>query len=224
MKTCTRCGESKPLTKFSKRSSSRDGLRTNCKACANIYSAAHREQARARTAQWCKDNPERHKANSSKWRAANRDKERKRHAKYSAENPDKVKAGNAKWYAKNPDIRKAACARWRAENADRHKAYQAKYRAENADAYRAYDQNRRASESGGKLSPGLAERLIKLQRGKCACCKQPLGDDYHLDHIMPLTLGGSNEDSNMQLLRAKCNLNKSAKHPVEFMQQRGYLI
>lgn len=70
----------------------------------------------------------------------------------------------------------------------------------------------------------IAERLFKLQRGKCACCKQPLGDDYHMDHIMPLSLGGSNTDDNIQLLRAKCNQQKSAKHPVDFMQQRGFLI
>lgn len=73
-------------------------------------------------------------------------------------------------------------------------------------------------------SKGLAERLFRLQRGKCACCKKPLGSDYHLDHIMPLALGGVNEDSNIQLLRAKCNMQKHTVHPVEFMQQRGFLL
>ena len=37
-------------------------------------------------------------------------------------------------------------------------------------------------------------------------------------------LGGLNADSNMQLLRAECNLQKSAKHPVDFMQSRGFLL
>lgn len=74
------------------------------------------------------------------------------------------------------------------------------------------------------MSSGLAIRLYKLQRGKCACCGLPLGDDYHLDHIMPLALGGTNTDDNIQLLRAKCNMQKSAKHPVDFMQQRGFLL
>ena len=46
----------------------------------------------------------------------------------------------------------------------------------------------------------------------------------HLDHIMPLALGGSNTDDNIQLLRARCNLQKRAKHPVDFMRERGYLI
>jgi 5-methylcytosine-specific restriction endonuclease McrA len=78
--------------------------------------------------------------------------------------------------------------------------------------------------SGGKLSPDLAERLYELQGGKCACCGKPLGEKYHLDHIMPLALGGANTDDNMQLLTARCNIQKSAKHPIDFMQERGFLL
>ena len=75
------------------------------------------------------------------------------------------------------------------------------------------------------MSVGLAERLIGYQRGKCACgCKQQLGNDYHMDHIMPLALGGTNTDDNIQLLRPTCNLSKHDKHPVDFMKQRGYLL
>jgi len=36
--------------------------------------------------------------------------------------------------------------------------------------------------------------------------------------------GGSNTDDNMQLLRKLCNLQKHAKHPVDFMQERGFLL
>jgi 5-methylcytosine-specific restriction endonuclease McrA len=88
-------------------------------------------------------------------------------------------------------------------------------------------QNRRARKnaSAGKLSFNLAEKLFKLQHGKCACgCKKHLGKDYHLDHIMPLALGGANTDNNIQLLRKQCNWQKHAKHPIDFMQSRGFLL
>ena len=87
-------------------------------------------------------------------------------------------------------------------------------------------QNRRARKIavGGKLSKGLTEKLYKLQRGKCACCGKLLGDNYHLDHRMPIALGGANEDWNIQLLRSTCNHEKHAKHPIDFMQERGYLL
>ena len=80
----------------------------------------------------------------------------------------------------------------------------------------------------------------RCQRGGCKTCakardkaryesnteqsKKPLGNDYHLDHINPLALGGSKTDEKIQLLRATCNLQKNAKHPVDFMQSRGFLL
>jgi 5-methylcytosine-specific restriction endonuclease McrA len=86
--------------------------------------------------------------------------------------------------------------------------------------------NRKAREraNGGILSVGLAEKLFELQKGKCACCGQPLGEKYHMDHILPIVLGGPNEDWNIQLLRQRCNQQKHAKHPVDFMQSRGFLL
>lgn len=147
--------------------------------------------------------------------------------KWRSDNPDKARAASAKWQAANPEKKKASVAKWHAANADRVRTVKAKWRTENSDACIIHKQNRRAREceSVGRLSSGIAERLYRLQRGMCACgCKQPLGDNYHRDHILPLTLGGANEDWNLQLLRSTCNLQKSTKHPVEFMQQRGFLL
>lgn len=157
---------------------------------------------------WCKSCAKTAKA---KWRATNLSKVRAYDAEWEASNPDKVREIAAKCYAANSEKVKIAVAKWAAKN---------------PEAVRVHHQNRRASKfkNGGQLSKGLAEKLFRLQRGKCACCKQPLGDDYHMDHVMPLVLGGSNTDDNMQLLRKTCNLQKNRKHPVEFMRQRGFLI
>lgn len=96
----------------------------------------------------------------------------------------------------------------------------------NPEASCRYAHNRRAREIGvgGRLSRDVVEKLFKSQRGKCACCTQPMGDNFHRDHIMPLALGGPNTDDNIQLLCQTCNLQKGAKHPVAFMQQRGFLL
>lgn len=37
MKTCSKCGEEKPLTEFSEGKPRRDGLQTWCKACVSAY-------------------------------------------------------------------------------------------------------------------------------------------------------------------------------------------
>ena len=131
-----------------------------------------------------------------------------------------------KWQAENKERDMENKARWRAANKHRFSKYAATWRAKNPEAARLFKQTRRARKrnSQGKLSKDLRKSLFSLQKGKCPCCAQPLGDDYHLDHKMPLALGGSHTDNNMQLLRSLCNRQKHAKHPVDFMQERGFLL
>jgi hypothetical protein len=167
-----------------------------CSVCRKAYSAAYRAANRDRL-----------KAENVAWRLANLEKSRA------------TSATNARKYR----ARKAA---YRAAHRERRKAYAAAYRAENPERARVHKHNRKARKraSGGRLSKGLVANLFALQQGMCPCCSRPLGDDFHLDHTMPIALGGQNVDSNMQLLRRQCNLEKSAKHPIDFMQERGFLL
>ena len=130
------------------------------------------------------------------------------------------------WRAMNREKLLAAGLAYRAANREFVNSRAAAWKAANPEKRRIQDQNRRSHKraNGGKLSQGLSAKLFILQKGKCPCCKQPLGDDFHLDHIVPLALGGSNTDDNIQLLRKQCNLKKHAKHPVDFMQSRGFLL
>lgn len=146
-------------------------------------------------------------------------------ARYAA-NPDRVNEASAAWRAANFDRYESSRIAWRAANKYRAKTATAAWRAANPERVRIQSNNRRARKkwNGGLLSRGISERLFKLQKGKCACCKNPLGNNYHLDHIVPLALGGANADNNVQLLRASCNMQKSAKHPVDFMRSRGFLL
>lgn len=186
-----------------------------CKACARAAGAIYRANY-----------PDRVRASKESWEAANSDKDNARKAVYRAENPEKVKAATAAWRAANPDKLKAYAEAYRAANPDKSKVSAAAWHIANPEARRIYQQNREARKRkiGGTLSKGLSVKLFKLQKGMCACCKKPLGDDYQLDHIMPLALSGPNSDENMQLLRKTCNHKKHAKHPVDFMQERGFLI
>lgn len=153
--------------------------------------------------------------------------------KYRAENAERIReAQRGRGYSKtyrqrHPEKSRAISAAWKAANPERRKATQAAYLQNNLERNRAHQQNRRArkANAGGRLSPGIAERLFQLQRGRCACCRMPLGNDYELDHIVPLVMGGSNTDDNIQLLTATCNRRKGAKDPIEFMQGvRGMLL
>lgn len=145
-----------------------------------------------------------------------------RKAKWRIKNPDKEIAYQAKYRAANPEAQAAKGVARRLANP----LYNAMWRAANPSSGRIIQHNRRARQraNGGVLSKGLAEKLFKLQRGKCACCHVSLDDGSHLDHVIPVALGGPNEDWNMQLLCPPCNMQKHAKHPIDFMRSRGFLI
>lgn len=120
--------------------------------------------------------------------------------------------------------------RWQQQNPDRAREIQRRWVAANPEKARLQGRlrrhTRRAREraSGGILSHGLAERLLRLQRDRCAACRNMLAGKFHLDHIIPIAAGGENEDKNMQILCPTCNLKKGAKHPVSFMQSMGFLL
>ena len=98
-----------------------------------------------------------------------------------------------------------------------------KYRAENPTKTREWYQNRRGRKTG-RLPRGYLVKLYELQRGKCPVCKDNLGKSYHTDHINPLAAGGEHIVGNIQLLCQHCNCTKSAKDPIKFMQECGFLI
>lgn len=85
--------------------------------------------------------------------------------------------------------------------------------------------NRLKAAGAGRLSAGLAKRLLELQRGQCPYCKADIrAGGYHLDHLVPLSAGGLNKDGNIQLLCKTCNLRKGSKLPGEFAQRLGFLL
>ena len=130
------------------------------------------------------------------------------------------------WRSRNPEKSKQIRAFYVAANPEKQRAFSKKWRHENPEAIRIKSQNRRARQRivGGKLSKGLTERLFKLQCGKCACCGLSLGYNYHLDHIMPLALGGSDWPSNLQCLCPSCNMSKNAKDPIMWANENGRLL
>lgn len=66
------------------------------------------------------------------------------------------------------------------------------------------------------LSRRFKVALLIAQRCKCAGCSKFFEAtwDCHLDHNLPLALGGTNDVENLQLLCQHCNSTKQAKHPT----------
>lgn len=142
---------------------------------------------------------------------------------------EKILAANRIWIIENKqrhiDLQKA----WRDANRDSHRNMIKQWELNNPDKVKAKSlrsnnaRRARLAGSSGKLSKGIVAKLLKLQKGKCAYCATVL-HKHHLDHIIPLALGGKNTDDNVQLLCPPCNMSKGAKHPIDYMQSKGLLL
>jgi|SRR5882672_2461481 len=217
MKTCKKCGS----TEFNN-----NGC---CKPCIAIYQAKYRSENAAKAKLYNDNyqavNAEKINEQRKQYRLDHKEEKRLADLEYYKNNKGKLTEYKAKYYKKNKERLDLKNSRWVKNNPDKFKSIQARSVSKNPESKRIHCQNRRSRvrNNGGQLSKGLASKLFKAQKGKCACCRTDL-NKYHLDHIMPLARGGENEDSNIQLLCPLCNQQKFTKHPVDFMRSKGFLL
>lgn len=119
------------------------------------------------------------------------------------------------WTAANPGYASA----WQKSNPKRVAVYNAEARAKRPSWHLTYpetaaamNQRRRARLRGaqGHASPEQIAGRVAYYGGKCWLCSDPYDA---LDHIKPLSRGGSNWPSNLRPICTPCNLAKGAKWP-----------
>ena len=175
--------------------------------------AENRTEKREAIYEWRRKNSEKFAASLAKYRAKNFET-LKAKAKARLSQPGQLEALRGKqriYYRNNADMRTASTRRWRAENPEK---------------ARASDRNKKAIRKGaeGTHTQADIERIYSAQKGKCAHCKVKIKSGYHVDHIKPLSRGGSNWPRNLQLLCPACNMRKHATDPVVFAQREGMLL
>jgi hypothetical protein len=77
---------------------------------------------------------------------------------------------------------------------------------------------RAATRSDGRrpLPSWVRERVIERDEMVCGLCEEAVESraDIHIDHIVPVVLGGTDELDNLQVAHAHCNLRKGARAEV----------
>jgi 5-methylcytosine-specific restriction endonuclease McrA len=147
-------------------------------------------------------------------------------ARYRA-NRDEIIARSIGYHIANRDARCACMRQRRKENLARTRIYDAERHAENPERARSASRRRKARLRGAEGTHTLAdiEEIAKAQRNRCAYCRADLRSTIrHEDHIRPISKGGSNRRSNIQLLCAPCNLSKHASDPIDYAQRIGRLL
>lgn len=237
VKPCTKCGETKPLGMFSKESRSKDGVRSKCKGCVSMdmkpYTAARKSVKREYDTKYCEKNKEKIALRQAKYREDNKDKlevcryknREKRaasFARYSAKNADRLREYRLARYAQNPSKYIEIANAYRKANPEK----RAQYRKDNKLKLTVHWHTRRARKvsAGGSYTDKEISDLMRKQKNRCPVCGVGISSKYHIDHVMPLALGGTNFINNIQLLCPPCNLSKGARHPMEFMRSRGFLL
>ncbi|MEY9198718.1 hypothetical protein ABIA16_003834 [Sinorhizobium fredii] len=108
VKTCTKCGETKPSTEFNRHSGRKDGRSETCKICKRKLDA--------------------------EYRAKNPDKNKEDYRRRIAENPNY----HAELYAKNLEKAKAVVAKWQKENPKKRRELHRRFREKNPDYYKEW--------------------------------------------------------------------------------------
>ena len=62
------------------------------------------------------------------------------------------------------------------------------------------------------------DKWVTTQKMECYWCHKECKDDYHIDHYIPLSKGGSHSIDNFVIACSFCNISKGAKMPSEFIE------
>lgn len=240
---CKKCGETKPISEFRKnrhtcRSCRKEEKREWDKRSPEKISEAaarsyqkHKEKRKGEARQWYWSNPERTRASrkqyykrnknfcdalSRRWKAANPEKVRE---SARQENKKRVASGYfAAYYrkrrAEDPEALRDCQREWRKRNPEKNRASGRKWRKNNPEKV-AKKTRVRLSRKASAPGDGATLSELKAIHGKsCYICKVTIADT--VDHVIPLSKGGTNYPLNLKPACNSCNAKKGNKIGEEY--------
>jgi 5-methylcytosine-specific restriction endonuclease McrA len=159
-------------------------------------------------------------ANKSRYYFENKE----RFQQYRADNAEHIAEWKREWRKNNPEMVRAHKSASQKRNRASANERTRRWNKKNPDKTRAYTLNRiaRKHATDGKYTPADIAQLYEDQGGHCAYCGIGLCGEYHVDHMVPLTKGGSNWPDNLALACPTCNHSKRDLLLPEWELIRGW--
>jgi 5-methylcytosine-specific restriction endonuclease McrA len=171
----------------------------------------NQEETRAKDKAWKDKHAERLRAKARAKYAKDLEASRARNKQKRESNPEGYRAAVMRWLSKNREKARANAKSWRLNNPEK--------AADNGRRRRA-----RQFKAEGFHTADDVKRIGDKQKWKCHWCKTKTKTKYHVDHIIPLSKGGSDWPSNLAISCPSCNVRKHASDPIVFAQREGVLL
>lgn len=220
-KVCTHCGIEKPATTeyFARQKAGKYGFRADCKACH--YTRQHKWHQTERGREVARSNGVKRQ---KKWREFWLEFPNVRERPYATITCSRCKCdlpSTSEYFHHDDTTRygftkvcKSCMIEYQSEYNQRPETKRrVKEYANRPDVQarqRAILNNRRSAH--GSFTAQDIEDIRKAQGNRCYICHKKL-KKYHIDHFIPLVLGGTNDPGNLRLACPHCNLSKNKKHP-----------
>lgn len=196
-------------------------LRGHCKACRREYANAYRkrENVQAKAKEVYQRDREKRLASGRKWRQENPDKFRASQQNRS-DRTDYMREYSRK-YNQRADVKAAMRLRVQKrratpEGVESERNYRASERGRQSQKERKMRRRARLAGTFGTVTAADVRMQLESQKHTCWWCGESVGSDYHVDHIIPLARGGTNEPRNICISCPQCNLSKGSKMPSEW--------
>ena len=209
MHVCTGCRLPKPAGAFSADRRRPGGLQSRCHACvaAHVrdYVRLNKTKVVAANREWYKNNADSVKAKSrAHYHARPRAESRAVRAKWRLKNKAAVAVASLDWYYRNKNKCRAAAQRYAKKFPEKQKA-------------RVHRRRARVKNAPGAFNADQIKQVVSLFGGKCAYC----GGAYEaIDHVVPLSRGGTNYIANIRPCCTTCNSSKGSKLLSEWPGRR----
>ena len=146
----------------------------------------------------------------NKYRDKNKDaiNKKKREENSTPEGKAKQKVRLDRWNRNNPGAAAKRTAEWIKNNRERHnKSARERGKRQGYPHQRKHELRKREA-----LIKTSCDKSIKAIYKKCKAIIEETGIDHHVDHIIPLAIGGAHHQENLRIITAEENLSKNSKY------------